>query len=85
MIRALCLEPESTVQALHTGLKVFEHSNRNGLCPFRLCQEGLPALLPALRKRAVRVGAADWLVLLGDRTEAKALDRFSEEFRVKMT
>ena len=83
MVRSLCLTAESTVQALHTGLKIFEHCNRSGACPFRLCQEGLPAILSALRKRVVRVGFADWRVLLANRTEAKPVDGFSEAFRVK--
>lgn len=84
-VRSLCLAADSTLRTLHTGLKLFEHSNRNAVCPFRLCQEGIAAVLPSLRKRVVRVGAADWLVLLANRTEAKGWERFSEAFRVDET
>lgn len=85
MIRSLCLEAESTLLPLHTGLKIFEHSNRNGICSFRLCQEGLVELEPFLHKRVIHVSATDWIKLLVNRTEVKGLETLSETFRVDLT
>ncbi|XP_013780179.1 tRNA (cytosine(34)-C(5))-methyltransferase-like [Limulus polyphemus] len=66
------------VKIVNTGVKVFSRiDNKDTKCGFRLCQEGIPTIMPFVQSRCLRVCLEDLKVLLTE--EYPLCFQFSEE------
>eukprot|EP00879_Flechtneria_rotunda_P009555 GHRR01010001.1.p1 GENE.GHRR01010001.1~~GHRR01010001.1.p1 ORF type:complete len:901 (+),score=384.85 GHRR01010001.1:586-3288(+) len=71
LLSLLLADVSESLKITSTGLKLFErHELRGkeiGRCQYRIAQEGLPFLLPHLRKQVLHLGAQDFMRLLTEK------------------